>query len=208
MLYRGQFKRKCFSSSISSNVRLQYLHFLCFLAILGLACLPVSIANVYELILNLAMVDILFKFGKDKKITFHTIILQVWNIHRLPSVSDLTLDMHIFYVMCVLYTFSFGVSNSLLFLSIKFNSGIPGSEISKDARRVVTSVHQFDCPMLCSCTRVSKAFLSGSSAWRFNILSQYLITYKFLLNCSGKCPVSLYTASVGVCILRPMVLFK
>ena len=110
--------------------------------------------------------------------------------------------------MCVLYSLSFRVSNSLLFLFVKFNSGSSGSEISKDASRVVTSVHQFDCPRLCSCTRVSKAFLSGSTAWRFSILSQYLITFRFLLSCSVKRPVSLNTASVGVCNLRPMVLFK
>ena len=91
--------------------------------------------------------------------------------------------------------------NSLLFLFIKFNSGNSGSEISKDARRVITSVHQFDCPRLCSCTRVSKAFLGGSSAWRFSNLSLYLITFRFLLSCSGKRPVSLNTASVGVCNL-------
>ena len=75
--------------------------------------------------------------------------------------------------MCVLYTFSFRVGIKFIvccFLSIKFNSGISGSEISKDARIVVTSV-----PRLCSCTRVSKEFLSRSSAWRFYILSQYLI---------------------------------
>ena len=110
--------------------------------------------------------------------------------------------------MYVLYTFSFRVSNSFLFLFVKFYLGCSGSEIFNDARIVVTSVHQFDCPKLCSCTRVSKAFLSGSSAWRLSILSQYLITLRFLLNCSGKRPVSLNTASVGVCNLTPMVLFK
>ena len=63
--------------------------------------------------------------------------------------------------MCVLYIFSFRVSTSFLLLPVKFISGILGSEISKDARRVVTSVHHFDCPRLCSCTRVSKVFLGG-----------------------------------------------
>ena len=49
--------------------------------------------------------------------------------------------------MCVLYTFSFSVSSSLLFLFVRFNSGSSGSEIAKDASRVVTSVHLVNWPM-------------------------------------------------------------
>ena len=100
--------------------------------------------------------------------------MKVRNIRSFPSVLDLILAMQ--FSMCVLYTFSFSVSSSLLFLFAKFNSWDSGSEISKDASRVVTSVHQFDYPRLCSCTRVSKAFLSGSSAF---LGLQYLITFKF-----------------------------